>query len=60
MAAPLLDDDVRNYLEELRDSGEINMLGAGPFLEAEFRMTRHEARAVLRDWIDEQRGGKHE
>jgi len=25
-----------NYLDELRDSGETNMFGAGAYLEAEF------------------------
>ena len=31
------------YLNELRDSGEINMLGAGAYLEAEFDVDRREA-----------------
>jgi hypothetical protein len=40
-----------DYLEELRESGEANMMGAGPYLEMEFCLSRREAREVLRYWL---------
>lgn len=39
------------HLEELRRSGETNMYGAGPYLEAEFGLSRQEARSILSDWM---------
>lgn len=39
------------YLEELRDSGEINMWGASPYLEKEFGLNRREAKDVFLAWI---------
>jgi hypothetical protein len=39
------------FLIDLRDSGEINMFGAGPYLEAEFDLDRREARQVLQNWM---------
>lgn len=41
------------YLYALRDSGEINMWGAVPYLEETFDMSRAEAKAVLFEWMDE-------
>lgn len=39
------------YLEELRQSGETNMFGAGQYLQEEFGLDRREARAVLMEWM---------
>mgnify|MGYP003649042780 CR=1 FL=1 len=39
------------YLDSLRESGETNMFGAGEYLEAEFEITRHEARSILTQWM---------
>ena len=40
-----------DYLINLRDSGEVNMWGAAPYLVAEFGLTRRESRTVLLEWI---------
>ncbi len=40
------------YLNELRQSGVTNMLGAGPYLVGTFNMTSEEARKTLCKWID--------
>lgn len=40
------------YLNDLRDSGSINMMGAHLVLMDEFGLTRHEARAIVLTWID--------
>ena len=41
----------KEYLMALRDSGVTNMWGAGPYLEAQFGLTRAEANIVLIEWI---------
>ena len=39
------------YLEELRDSGVTNMLGAGRYLASEFGLPVREANRILFVWI---------
>ena len=39
------------YLDELRASGDTNMYGATPFLETQFDLTTREARYVLTTWM---------
>jgi hypothetical protein len=39
------------FLNDLRDSGEINMWGASPYLQAEFGLTRQEAKSIFLAWI---------
>ena len=41
-----------DWLEELRQSGITNMLGASPYLAEEFGLSRTEAREILSDWMD--------
>lgn len=46
--------DVREeflFLNQLRQSGETNMFGAAPYLQAEFGLDRYEAKAVLMEWM---------
>jgi hypothetical protein len=40
------------FLDELRDSGSINMFGCGPHLQREFGITAKEARDVFMRWSD--------
>ena len=40
------------YLEELRQSGETNMRGASPYLQAEYGLNPREARKVLGNWME--------
>ena len=40
-----------NYLDDLRDSGETNMFGAGEYLRAEFNMTKKQSHEALADWM---------
>ena len=40
------------YLELLRRSGETNMYGAAPYLEAAFGLSRNEAKKILIDWME--------
>ena len=40
-----------NILDELRDSGAINMLDAPQYLEQNLLCTKHEARTMVMEWI---------
>lgn len=44
--------EIKNYLDELRDSGATNMFGAGAYLEAAFGMSKNEARKALVEWME--------
>lgn len=45
------EDDIRDYLNTLRESGATNMFGAGPYLERDFGLNRFDARAALTWWM---------
>ena len=44
-------DEHLEYLDDLRESGETNMFGAGEYLEHEFVINRNEAGEILRYWM---------
>ena len=39
------------YLDQLRESGAINMFGALPYLQESFDLDRYEAKDVLMEWM---------
>ncbi len=39
------------YLEELRQSGIVNMYGASPYLQEEYGLTRKDANEILTNWM---------
>lgn len=39
------------YLDDLRESGVINMFGAGAYLQDGFNISREDASAVLSKWM---------
>ena len=43
---------INAYLTALRDSGKVNMMGATPYLQRDFGMTRYQARDALLHWIN--------
>ena len=43
--------DMHIFLNDLRDSGVINMFGAAPYLQDEFGLEKGEARQVLANWM---------
>lgn len=49
------EEEVYAYLEELRESGEVNMFGATPYLMDQFGFDRREAKTVLIDWMNSYR-----
>ncbi len=44
-------NDVYDYLNDLRESGETNMFGAVPYLQEEFGLDQTEAREWLAIWM---------
>lgn len=48
----VVDDEHLLYLDELRESGQTNMFGAGSYLQDEFNIEKHkEASVILRYWM---------
>lgn len=45
-------EEVFAFLDGLRESGDINMFGAGPYLVAAFDVKRNEAHDLLREWMN--------
>lgn len=39
------------YLDELRETGKINMFGAAPYLQDAFNLKRHEAKVIVLEWM---------
>jgi len=46
------------YLDDLRDGGSMNMMGAPRELQAEFGLDRIEAREIFELWCESLSGGK--
>ena len=44
------------YLNALRDSGVVNMFGAGPYLQEQFGLSRSEARTIVIAWMKQHFG----
>jgi hypothetical protein len=41
-----------DYLDTLRDLGEVNMFGAFPYLQQAFDLTKTEAKEILKEWME--------
>lgn len=44
-------DEHLEFLDELRESGETNMFGAGPYVSDEFGEDKHQAREIVSYWM---------
>lgn len=56
-----LEQEVLHYLNELRESGETNMMDGGRYVSAHFALDRYESRAYLKMWMDNyQPSGEYE
>jgi hypothetical protein len=40
------------YLDNIRESGAINMFGAAPYLQDAFGLSRYDAKDILLEWMD--------
>ena len=47
-----LEDEMLVFLDDLRESGEVNMCGAAQNLRVEFWLEKRESRAVLKYWME--------
>lgn len=45
-------NDAFEFLDRVRESGQTNMFGAGPYLEARYGLSRWDARQVLIEWME--------
>lgn len=46
-----LDDEVLAYLDTLRESGAVNMFGAGPYVQRQFGVDRRTAQEWVLYWM---------
>ena len=44
-------DEMLEYLDDLRESGEVNMFGAGQYIQRDFDLTRTQSRDVVLYWM---------
>jgi hypothetical protein len=47
-----LQEQVNVFLDELRESGSINMFGAAPYVADAFGVSKYEARDLVIKWMD--------
>ncbi|NBW22776.1 MAG: hypothetical protein EBR82_84005 [Caulobacteraceae bacterium] len=47
----IIKQEVFEFLDDLRDSGETNMYGAAPYIVEEFGVRHAEARVLLSAWM---------
>jgi len=45
-------ESVFEFLDDLRESGAVNMFGAGQFVQEAFDVDRREARTLVGEWMD--------
>ena len=48
----LVTDEHMEYLDELRESGVTNMMGAGIYIERQFTVSRKMAKDILHYWME--------
>ena len=46
-----MDKEHKEYLDQLRESGKVNMYGAGQYLREKFGLERKEAKEILLEWM---------
>jgi hypothetical protein len=49
---PMEKEEMFDYLDNLRESGVVNMFGATPYVQEAFDLTKSEARAILKEWME--------
>ena len=48
-----MNDEYFEYLNNLRESGVVNMFGAGAYLQDRFSLSRYEAKVILLAWMEQ-------
>ena len=46
-----MDDEHKEFLDDLRDTNEVNMFGAAPYLVDFFDISKTEARVILKEYM---------
>jgi len=46
-----LQEEVNVFLDNLRESGAINMFGAAPYVSDAFGVSKYEARDLVKNWM---------
>jgi hypothetical protein len=54
----MIENEYYEYLDALRESGVVNMFGAGAYLQDEFGLSRSNARTILIAWMGQYSGEK--
>ena len=47
----VLTDEISDYLNDLRDSGQINMMFAQPYIERRFNLMPDDASTAMSEWM---------
>lgn len=47
-----INEEYFRFLNRLRDSGQINMFGAVPYLQEAFDLNRNEAKNIMLKWME--------
>lgn len=47
-----MEQEHKEFLDDLRESGLINMFAAIPSLQKEFGLARNEAKEILMEWME--------
>lgn len=45
-------ENIFDYLEDLKESGQINMFGAAPYIAEVFDLNKRQAREILSEWMN--------
>ena len=45
--------EISDYLDFLRTTGDVNMFGSVPYIQAVFGVDKAEAKAALKQWMDD-------
>ena len=48
----IVTDDHLEFLDDLQESGDCNMFGAGRYLEYEFNINRRESKEIVLYWME--------
>ena len=40
------------FLDNIRETGKINMLGAAPYLQEAFQLNKYDAKDILLEWMN--------
>jgi len=49
----MIENEYYEYLDALRESGAVNMFGAGAYLQDQFGLSKYEARDILIAWMEQ-------